>query len=397
MRLLLHTLIILIRTHTSTMQLQLLLWLVILHMLPRSYSVLFTICFVVRHWKYDQVPFEFQLFSSHGSGRTKKECHERNNSDTQGLALRTSQKSLSDQIRESLFSHHDQNDTDTSLDLVRQCSTTIEEREQNDLVTEKQVSERKRKREREDLSKDNDVWPTNVISCSEPMKMMTMMTNDQLEDPTVISVTMNVVHPVRSRSYLTTATQHWQQRVARHVCHTYLRLVDKDVRWAISIISLHHWRYFNIITFTVNRVWLMSRWSQVERLFAHRETYEEMFIFILADELCRKRKFDGVDSSVSLERKKSSRIWSLADMAEKNENNKVLTSNGQFVVNKQRSSSSSTGSSSSVSPSPSPSLSLSQRSSQGKTSESRVSVSTNISLCREMQSKWLDIHQYGSI
>ena len=77
------------------------------------------------------------------------------------MALRTSQESLSHEIRESLFSHHDQNDTDASLHVVRQCPTKIEEGEQNDLVTEEQVRKREREGHRLDKGRSTHSSRTN--------------------------------------------------------------------------------------------------------------------------------------------------------------------------------------------------------------------------------------------
>lgn len=64
------------------------------------------------------------------------------------------------------------------------------------------------------------------------------------------------------------------------------------------------------------------------------------------EETSRKRKFDQVESvSTSNEKKRSSAIWSLAEMAEKSETKKCQASGEQIPVNKQRLSSSSSCSS----------------------------------------------------
>ena len=77
--------------------------------------------------------------------------------------------------------------------------------------------------------------------------------------------------------------------------------------------------------------------------FSFHQIASRFSLSVNSDENCRKRKFDQMEKPIE-EKKKSSAIWSLADMAEKNPKEKTISSTTIIPLTKQRLSSSSASS-----------------------------------------------------
>ena len=63
----------------------------------------------------------------------EKERNSRDDEYTQSLAQRAQEESISNKRREDNAGNHHQNDIDSSVDMVRECTSTTQEGEQDDL------------------------------------------------------------------------------------------------------------------------------------------------------------------------------------------------------------------------------------------------------------------------